>query len=459
MLHPEGLPALRYHAIDLRASHGVILGMVVRAEEGDEIPPPTAYSLPTGVPRFTSVRKSEMSVITKIDEALTEILGWSPEEIEGRRSLDFIHPDDHPLAIDNWMQMLTQLGPARRVRHRMRRKDDSWVWFEVTHHNLLNDPDHRCVIGEMVDISDEMAAHEALRAREQLLDRLAETVPVGLFQIDSERKIVYTNDRLHEIIGMDRTESLCQQLASVLAEDRRELEGAIERALADGSDADIEVALRPSDNDTLRSCTVSLRALTHEDGAISGAIACVADVTGSAHLRDELARQATFDPLTECYNRASIMQALEANIESGQRHAERAVMFVDLDRFKEVNDKHGHAAGDELRRTVAQRLRGAVRASDLVGRIGGDEFLVVCAEIGGPERAMRLAERVARVLRAGTGIAPPDGPGYQASVGVAWSDGPAPGADTLVAQADRAMYESKLERAGQPKLAQSSSVA
>ena len=119
----------------------------------------------------------------------------------GRRSLEFVHPDDHGLAIDNWMQMLAQPGPARRIRQRLLAKDGSWVWFEVTNHNLLADPEHGVVVCEMVDITEEMAAHEDLRAREQLLDRLAETVPVGLMQLDAERQVVYTNDRLHEILG------------------------------------------------------------------------------------------------------------------------------------------------------------------------------------------------------------------------------------------------------------------
>ena len=98
----------------------------------------------------------------------------------GHRSIEFIHPDDHALAIDNWMEMLALPGPGRRVRLRHRRKDGSWVWFEVTNHNLLDDPDHGCVVCEIVDISEEMAAHEELRAREQLLDRLAEAIPLGL---------------------------------------------------------------------------------------------------------------------------------------------------------------------------------------------------------------------------------------------------------------------------------------
>ena len=169
-------------------------------------------------------------------------------------------------------------------------------------------------------------------------------------------------------------------------------------------------------------------------------------------MREELKRRAMFDELTGCYNRASIMHALEANIASGERQAERAVMFVDLDRFKAVNDRHGHATGDELLSVVAHRLQGAVRAEDMVGRIGGDEFLVLCPDIGGPEQAMKLAERLSDALREEVGVA--TGNIVQlVSVGVAWSEGADADADKLVALADDAMYESKREAAGRPKLA------
>ena len=300
------------------------------------------------------------------------------------------------------------------------------------------------------DISDEIGAHEELRAREHLLDRLAEAIPLGLFQVDAARNIVYTNDRLQEILGVEPKNTLPAQLATVVEADRLALERALDDALGEGLPADIDVELRLSGGES-RFCTINLRALSRDDGTTSGAIACVADVTDGARMRAELKRRATFDELTGCYNRAAIMRALEANVASGQRRAERAVMFVDLDRFKEVNDRHGHAAGDELLSTVAERLRNTLRSGDLVGRIGGDEFLVVCPEIGGPDQAMRLAERLAEALRedacAATGrIA------HKVSIGVAWSDGPATEADELVAQADRAMYESKRKGTGRPTL-------
>jgi diguanylate cyclase (GGDEF)-like protein/PAS domain S-box-containing protein len=436
--------------LDLRERHGVILTMLVgrdaAARRSDDAEQPPVSS----APRFASVRKSELSIVTAIDDATSEILGWSAAEMEGQRWLEFVHPDDHSLAIDNWMRMLAAPGPARRIRQRLRGSDGAWTWFEVTNHNLLDDPEHGCVVCEMVDISDEMATHEALRAREQLLDQLAQAVPVGLFQIDTDGRVVYTNDRLHEIFASAPVERIDEQLTSVVAADRPALDEAIAGVLADGRPADVEVALRMPSNDEPRYCTIALRALTHEDGSVSGAIACVTDVTDSTCMREELRHRATTDELTGCCNRAAILLALDANIKSGQRRAERAVLFIDLDGFKQVNDEHGHAAGDRLLRRIAERLRGAVREQDLVGRIGGDEFLILCPEIGGHEPAVALAERIAELLRRDVALS---AGGRQASIGVAWSSGEAIDAEALIARADRAMYESKRERAGRPMLA------
>ena len=447
VIHPPNYPPTLLWGLDLRERHGVVL-VLLTAAEGVDPGAVVVEPAPPGPPRFAALRKDELAQILEIDAATSEILGWSRQEMEGRRSLDFVHPDDHRLAVDNWMQMLANPGPARRVRQRLMRRDGSWCWFEVTNHNLLEDPAQGCVVAEMVDISDEMAAHEALREREQLLHRLAETLPVGVMQIDAERNVVYTNERLHEILGTPPAAGAEEQLRSVAGPHREVVREALARVLGAGSDCEIEVQLAPGAGHQLRTCTIGLRALTHEDGAVSGAIACVADVTESTRMRDELSRRATVDELTGCDNRAAIMRALDEHLASGQRRAERAVLFIDLDSFKEVNDVHGHAAGDELLRETARRLRAAVREQDRVGRIGGDEFLVLCPDVGGAQAAVRLAERVAGALCNDLYSAG----GSRASIGVAWAEGEELSADALVAGADRAMYESKRARSGLPVL-------
>jgi diguanylate cyclase (GGDEF)-like protein/PAS domain S-box-containing protein len=448
-VHPTARPDITMltYGVDLREVHGVVLTLTVFASTDSPDEPRPNLELAPATPRFATLCKDPRSLIVKADEAITSILGWSAQELEGHRSLEFIHPDDHALAIDNWMQMLAAPGPGRRVRLRHRRSNSSWVWFEVTNHNLLAHPEHKCVVCEMVDITEEMAALE-------LVDRLAEAVPVGLLQVDSDRRVVYTNDRLHEILGVERVDTVDAQLATVGEAHQAAMQQALDDALGEGLAADIEIELLLTTGEA-RFCTVALRTLSAGDGTIGGAIACVTDITDSARMREELQRRATRDELTGCHNRASIVRALEDHVAGGEHACERAVVFVDIDHFKAVNDRYGHAAGDELLSIVAQRLRGAVREDDLVGRIGGDEFLVLCPHVGGPQEALRLAERLARAQGQDVRLAK-GSVALRLSIGVAWSSGEDADADELVAQADHAMYESKREGAGRPKLAQPS---
>jgi diguanylate cyclase (GGDEF)-like protein/PAS domain S-box-containing protein len=446
---PERAVAL--HFLDVQRDHGVYMLVFVPTDPLDDAPVAPGPEIAQAPPRFAKANKDQRAVMLEVDDAMTQILGWSAEEMQGRRTLEFIHEDDHALAVDNWMEMLQSPGPGRRVRLRHKRKDGSWVWFEVTNHNLLEDPDHGCVVSTLVDISEEMAIQEALRAREQLLDRLAEAIPLGLFQIDAKRKIVYTNDRLHEIVGLKPASTVQTQLATVVSRDKAALKRAVDSVLDEGRSADIEVELRLPRTRELRLCTLNLRPLG-DAGRINGAIACVADVTESARMRDELRRKATFDELTGCYNRASILPAIEAIIRREKEKVDLAICFIDLDRFKPVNDRLGHAAGDELLKIVADRLRASVREADMVARIGGDEFLVVCPQIGGRDRAVKLAERVSETL---SGKVRVEGQTVDlaASIGVAWSGDKSIDADALIALADNAMYDAKSRRDGQPRAA------
>jgi diguanylate cyclase (GGDEF)-like protein/PAS domain S-box-containing protein len=429
--------------VDLRERHGVVVTLFVPTGMSGASDEASSQDEPAGepMPRFATIVKDERSFIVEIDEATTRILGWSAEEMVGHRSIEFMHPDDHALAIDNWMEMLASPGMGRRVRLRHRHRDGSWVWFEITNHNLLDESERR-VVSDIVDISEEMAAHEALRAREQLLDRLAGAIPLGLFQIDAERRVVYTNERLHEILRVERAASVEEQLATVVESDRAAIERALTEVLETGRPQEVELEVSPPGRRERRLCAISLRALTHQDGVVSGAIACVSDVTDSARMRAELERRATFDELTECFNRAAIMRAPQADIDDRGAHGERAVMFVDVDQFKDVNDLHGHAAGDELLRVLSARLRAAVRERDLVGRLGGDEFLVVCPEVGGADCARALASRLAASLEAEVALSAAR-VHPRVSIGIAFSRGEEADGDELVARADSAMYDAK----------------
>ena len=451
--------------------------MPQRAAECYAFDSPPGEECPVGPRRVARVRKSEVAVLLDVDPCTTEILGWTAEDLVGMRSLDLIHPSDQELAVENWMQMFGASGPGRTVRLRHRHRDGSWLWVDLTNHNLLDDPAHKCVVAEMVDVSDEMAneeltdppmftedadsssqplqLHEALAAREQVLHRLAEALPLGVLQLDTKGRIAYANLRLLTILGTPRAATAEEQLSTVMPDDKELVTEALESVLCSGLDNDIEVRIAASDENgdkDIRQCKISLRALAKDTGEVTGAIACVADETESIRMREELRTRATFDEVTGCHNRATTIEALEAMLHaSPDRGTQPTVIFIDLDQFKNINDHLGHAAGDQLLQVVANRLRRSVRGQDLVGRIGGDEFLVLCPGISSATEALQAAARMGESLRRPIRLNSAQ-VACTASIGLSWSAEPTTDTDTLVSHADEAMYEAKRIRSRTPVL-------
>lgn len=433
------------HLFDVTAKHGVYVGVFVSVDATDfqlddvaDISPPP--------PRVAYTRKDEVSTIIHADAAVTEMLGWEASELVGQKSLDFIHPDDAERAIDLWMECLSRPGVTCRTRVRHQRRDGSWIWLELSNTNFLADAGY--VDCEMFDISEEMEAHEAVRASEQLLRRLAESLPVGVLQFDTEENVVYANQRHYDILGTEPGAD-SETLRSCAVEPT-----AFERAMAAigrGRDIDMQLQIRRHDDGERRECTLSIRTLTNDDDEVIGGVLVLEDITEEARMRTELEHRATVDALTGCANRRTALNRLSEALTSARVSRPvggTAVIFVDLDDFKTVNDDHGHAAGDAVLSSIGARLQRVVRGQDLVGRIGGDEFLVVCPDVEDEATAMALAERVSAAMEA-----PIDLGGRSvrqtASVGVAWTGSRrAIDADALIAEADEAMYAAKNAREG-----------
>lgn len=442
---------------DVTASHGVFVGLVVSLDGSTDTLDEVA-ALPPPTPRLTRTRKDGGGVLTSVDESFTAMLGWTVEEAVGQRSLEFIHPDDQERAVVLWMEGLSTPGSTCRARLRHKHRAGHWVWLEISNCNLLDDPMRACVDSEMFDISEEMDAQESLRASEQLIRRLAGALPVGVVHFDAEGRIVYGNERLYAIFGaagvvdgegllarVDEPETVADALEAVLRGDDREVELHIDRLDGGGR----------------RRCTLTLRTLTNDQGAVTGGVGCLADVTDAVRMRTELERRATFDALTGCVNRAAVLGTLSSLLSLPAQPGPSgsgdgiAVIFVDLDEFKAVNDGFGHTVGDELLVALAARLRDVVRGADVVGRLGGDEFLLVCPNVDNAAVATAVAQRVVRAIAAPLTIGSIDLV-PSASVGVAWAAHRSGiDAGTLVAEADAAMYTAKHARNGQPIVAES----
>ncbi|HWS32154.1 MAG TPA: PAS domain S-box protein, partial [Actinoplanes sp.] len=176
----------RLHFIDGTHRFGVYLGIII----GTGITADLALTPEEYRPRLVTMVKNQVSVVTEVGPEITALLGYAPADLIGRRTLDLVHPGDQDRAITGWLDMLgSPPGATRRVRLRHLHRDGHTVWFEVTNHNLLAEPDNPRVIAEMLDISDEMAAQEAVRSAEKLMRRLTETIPLAIVQVAADGRI------------------------------------------------------------------------------------------------------------------------------------------------------------------------------------------------------------------------------------------------------------------------------
>lgn len=422
----SGGRTLVVHYADLRAVYGVVLRAVLDGDGDGEVGGAEA-ALPAAHerarPRVGVVEKDRTATIRRVDEATSVILGWEAGELVGRSSLELVHPLDHARALENWVRLL-ELGKGHPIRVRLRHKEGGWVWMELS--NIVRPgADGEVVSCQMLDISEEMAAIEALHAREKLLRRVTETVPVGLVELAADRTVTYCNAALEALLGAHGVATPDEMVTVVPPPDWARLQEAVSTALGEGRDGDVEVRLSGSGARGDRLCQVAVRPVL--DGAtVLGVVLCVTDVT-------ELRRLAATDPLTGLHNRAGVLDALELALSS---NVDVGVLFVDLDGFKSVNDRLGHDAGDQLLRSAATRLR-ALAGAGVAGRVGGDEFVVVLPAPSSVEAVDALAREVQEAL------GDVEGSGCGASVGAAVVGGGSVTAEEAIARADEAMYRAK----------------
>lgn len=431
----DGTAPVTLHYADVRNDYGVVLRVALVEGDYEQIPAHTDLISPSR-PRLAVIEKDNVSAIRDIDEATTLLLGWTAEEMVGRPTLDFIHPDDQARAIDNWMAMVAR-GDRHAVRLRYRSKDGSWRWLETSNEFANDRSGERYVTCQMIDISDEMAAVEALRHSEEFLRRMAETVPVGLAELAPDRTVRYANDALKGLWSEHKLDSFEAMVDALGRDDRIALNAALDDALEAGLDGDIDLRLLGIGSTPDRLCRVGLRAVT-TDGEVIGVLACLIDVT-------DLKTQAVTDPLTGVHNRTSIFQVLRTAL-SGPDAV--GVIFLDLDRFKQVNDRAGHDYGDQILAGAAAVLLGGLREGDAVGRIGGDEFLVVCPRVDSEAVLTEVARRLQQAVRSHAAESPDFDWGM--SAGVVWLEPGDVSAEEAVSRADTAMYVAKRRPGGDP---------
>jgi diguanylate cyclase (GGDEF)-like protein/PAS domain S-box-containing protein len=271
-------------------------------------------------------------------------------------------------------------------------------------------------------------------------------VPALVALVDAGLCHRFVNAAYRQWYGIDPQGLIGRPLAELWdAPTLERLQPALQRALA-GERASVEHALRIGGRE--RFVEISCLPQADAAGADGGCVVVVYDVTARKQLELQLAREAHFDALTGLPNRRHLMEQLSRAMLRTQRQGQPlALLFLDLDGFKGVNDRHGHDAGDRLLQAVAQRLQRGVRRTDTVARLAGDEFVVLLEGLSSVEDAAPVIDTIRDALTQPVEL--PGGVTVQvgASVGSAiYAGEPDVGAEQLLSRSDAAMYEAKRGR-------------
>ena len=279
----------------------------------------------------------------------------------------------------------------------------------------------------------------ALKRDSTLFDRVQALAHVGGWQWDASHDRAFLTGEAQRVLGLARPPStLADVLAGLRPPDRERLRTAVQDTMRGGKAFDLELMTGAAGTEaTWVRMIGELEAGDPTGARLHGT---VQDITLRKHTEESLRVQARTDPLTGLLNRDAVLGELEAMLARGARGA--AVLYIDLDRFKIVNDVLGHAAGDRVLVSAARRLQRAVGTEGRIARFGGDEFMVVCDAGDDPERPQRLARGILDAFGVSFRM---DGEEFSitASIGIARAplDGRMP--QQLIQNADLAMYESK----------------
>jgi diguanylate cyclase (GGDEF)-like protein/PAS domain S-box-containing protein len=360
--------------------------------------------------------------------AVHHAFGLDDRGVDGRLGIEFVYPDDRDAARQVLARVATEPGRAECVVGRVQTADGSRVWVEETLTNRLDDPHIRGIVCTARDVTERVVAERALRASEGRFRSIVETVQEGIWAVTPAGRTLFGNRKLAEILGVTLDHVYATPMAELMA-----LTDAT--TIAEGSH-ELEY-----DHPDGRRRVLRVSAAAMQEPQTAGTLATVMDVTEMRRVEDELRRRAVHDDLTGLPNRTLLSDRLEQALARVERDAGRAVavMFVDLDHFKLVNDSWGHASGDALLRQVAQRIQGAVRPGDTVARFGGDEFVLVC-EVDGRDEAEQVARRVVGSLTERFDV---DGQTMYAGASVGIAVSPPSSAGELLRFADVAMYDAK----------------
>lgn len=376
----------------------------------------------------------------RVNHKLCVITGYTEEELLTGDRPSITYPDDMPDELDSMQQLLAGDVPSSTKEIRYARKDGSLVWVNLTWsltRTSTGEPDYFIEVIE--DITERKEATERLR----LFARIFDTINEGVAVTDASNNIMLVNPAFSAITGYSATEAIGKNPRILHS-------GLMDKVFYDRMWQSIKKTGRWQGEITDRRKNgenyvewLSISTMKDERGESSHYIAVVSDISERKAAEERMVYIAQHDFLTGLPNRMMLHDRLTQAIAHAEREQRKvAVMFLDLDRFKAINDTLGHLVGDKLLQLVAGRISSVARTSDTVSRLGGDEFAIMLPYI---ENTDDIAMIALKLLASIAGLCVVDGNEIEVTTSIGISVFPEDGTDSesLIAHADAAMYQAK----------------
>lgn len=378
--------------------------------------------------------------LTYVSPVAVRLLGYPPDYRQSLDVLELVHPDDRGAAT----QMLdgVRFGNQEATELRLRHVAGTYHWFEVVGVDLQSDPNISGIVLNAREIGDRKAAEERLQLSEARFKALVQYSSDLVLVVDSRDGIRYASPSCQAMIGAHPDDLMGRSLGHTFRDSGVDWDTALrasQQSLGRHPEL-LEFGFRNAGGEWihLEATVTDLRA----EEAVAGFVLNARDITERKNMMQRLRYQATHDSLTGLANRVLAAEELGGMLGRNAGGSTVAVVSLDLDDFKDINDSLGHGFGDRLLYAVADRIKESLAFGDIAARAGGDEFVIVLERSHGEDRVLELADRLLLSLEQPFQV---DGRelSITASAGVAYDHDRSAAAEVLLRNADTAMYRAK----------------
>lgn len=373
--------------------------------------------------------------------SIKDMLGWDVREITYQR-LDLVHPDD-VAQVTHALNTLYATGGSSTITYRARHKDGHYVWIEALARRVPNKasggkPE---IIYSGRDITRRMEISLELARNQQRLRAITDNLPAFVLHVDAGERFTFANAHWGMVMGVDPVAIVGQRLCDVLDDKYyAQIKPHVDAVLR-GETRRFEIE-RDVGGQHCDYLTTYVPDIGH-DGKVVGFYATSSDITQLKSTEHELVLLARYDHMTGLANRFHFNESTDLALARQRRNGRPlALLYLDIDRFKGINDTLGHAVGDGVLTEFALRLKGCLRVTDFAARLGGDEFVVLVDDADSPEIPEIIARKVIAAMRRPIAIGDLE-LNITTSIGIAFHRSAVAKRDDLLQAADKALYAAK----------------